>query len=33
LGAFSKISAFGIETVSLIKEGNDFLSLANMGLQ
>jgi len=32
LGAFTTFSPFGNETVSLIKEGKDFLSFANIGL-
>jgi CrcB protein len=32
LGTFTTFSTFGNETVSLIKEGNDFLSFANIGL-
>lgn len=32
LGAFTTFSTFGNETVSLIKEGNDFLSFATIGI-
>ncbi len=32
LGAFTTFSTFGNDTVRLIKDGNDFLSFANIGL-